>query len=271
MEGQNLPATHVQAIEAIAAKPLQVDERVSALISAADRAIIVSAEAKKANPPAGAEGHRPYLGTMEDAADLDKQLQVQVKKLEDQRLVLAGPLDKALKAWNGMYKSVRDRLDLPKSTTGARQILDRKMKDYRLAEMKREQERAAAEQKAREEAALKEAQEKEEAARKLAAEGKAEEARAVQAEAEQVLQDAADAPPPAPAMAAGPVRGDFGGTSSFREEWQLKAITDPDAVPREFCSPDEKKIKDELKRYSLTADVSIPGCTIVKDLAKRTG
>lgn len=49
---------------------------------------------------------------------------------------------------------------------------------------------------------------------------------------------------------------------STREVWKAEVV-DPDAVPREFCSPDPKKIKAYLE--GLRGEPSMPGVKFTKD------
>ncbi len=50
--------------------------------------------------------------------------------------------------------------------------------------------------------------------------------------------------------------------SSVTKVWTFE-ITNPAQVPREFCSPDEKKIREHVKTYGKTA--KIPGVTIKQE------
>lgn len=78
-------------------------------------------------------------------------------------------------------------------------------------------------------------------AEELEAQGKAD-------EAAEVLEEGADlASSVGTTQQVGPVRGHTAGTASFRTEWFFE-IEDADKVPREFCSPDEKKIREAIRR-----------------------
>lgn len=249
--------------ELVIAQPVTGLEMAMQLAGSAKRAVIVSQAEMEENERLLSEDNptaRKNLGTLEQAADLDRRLQVAVKKLEERRLVVAGPLDKATKAWNGIFAPIRLLLDSSSSKAegtppGARQIIGEKMIAFKKAEMEAERQRQEELRKQQESTAI-------DTAQKMEAEGLTE-------EAAQVLEDALEAPAPAPVVST-TVRGDFGGTTSFREEWQLKEITDPAAVPREYCTPDESKIKKFIKDQPLDKLLEIPGCRIEKDLAKTT-
>jgi hypothetical protein len=285
----------------IAKMPVEVslDPRVEQLIAAADRAVLVTPEEKAANPKKGQEGHRQFLGTLQEAIDLDSALSGQVALIEEKRKTLAGPLNAALTAWNDIWNLPRNRIDSSftkarGAAPGARQVLGKKMTDFKMAELTKARELAAAEEKRQQDAAAaeaarleSEAQEKQRLATELktqadalAEDGNTAEAEQLQEQAteieadaigtlgaaEQVLNDAADAPLALAPVGSGTVRGNMGGTASFKLEWQLKAVHDAALVPREYCTPDEKLIKEAIE----AGVKEIPGCTIEEGFAKKT-
>jgi hypothetical protein len=55
---------------------------------------------------------------------------------------------------------------------------------------------------------------------------------------------------------------------AFREHWSFR-ITDADQVPREYCSPDEKKIRAVVE--ALKANTNIPGVEVWRDDSVASG
>ena len=82
------------------------------------------------------------------------------------------------------------------------------------------------------------------------------------AEAEQVIEEAVEAPPALAPVPSGPVRGDLAGTASFIKEGRWK-VTDETKVPREWLCLDEKKIGAAVKPSADKGGLrNIPGLEI---------
>lgn len=157
---------------------------------------------------------------------MDNLLKDQLKHIDEHRKLVTGPIDQAKAAVMGLYNAEKKALTAARNRMQAMLIAFKKKRDAELAA-------AAAEQKAEYET-----QAVEDAAQ-LEAEGKPEEAEAVLQEGEDMAEAVA-----APTQ-AGVRRGAMGGTASYTDHWEHE-IENPDAVPREYCSPDPKKIKDAL-------------------------
>jgi hypothetical protein len=152
------------------------------------------------------------------------------------------PCDAAFKAHRSLT-ALRDSVLVPFKQ--AQETIDRKIRDYRV-QVRRKQEAEAA-------AALKAANEKAEAERLAKAE------KQMDAGDLKGCEQTLKAPlPPAnvriETQAAPTVKG-----LSFRTEWFFE-ITDPDAVPRNLCSPDEKRIRAMVK--GMQGATNIPGIRV---------
>ena len=181
------------------------------------------------------------LADMEQGADLDRMLAGAIKKLDEERTGFVKPLNEVVNKINAKFKAPI------KALKDARTTIQNKMTGFRAVEQRRLAEEQAAAQKKMEDAALAEAE-------KLDAQGKTE-------QAEAVIEDATEltAAPPGLAAMSGPVRGNYGGTASFIPVWTA-TIVDPDKVPREFCCPDERKIREAVKGPHGLREIA--GCTI---------
>lgn len=178
---------------------------------------------------------------MESGADLDRMLAVGIKKTDEYRKQYVDPLNAVVKKINGDF-------NIPiKALKDARTTIQNKMTGFREAERRRIAEEEEAARKQSDDNAIAEAE-------RLAEQGKDE-------EAEAVIEDAVELPVESPGAITQvrPVRGDYGGTSSFIPYWEV-TITDPEKVPREFCSPDEKKIKEAVDKPGGLREIA--GCTI---------
>jgi tetratricopeptide (TPR) repeat protein len=197
------------------------------------------AAALKAPEPAIAKAHRmlqsatrAYCTDEQSAADcvtLDKAIQQQIKAIEDERKSIVDAALAAQRAANGIYHPVKGFLEEARKHIQAMLIAYRDRKD--------EEAKAAAdaERKAAEERALADAA-------KLEAEGKPEEAARVLDEGADLAQSAG-----IPAQ-TGPVRGSLAGTASIGKRWNFK-IVNPDAVPRAYCTPDERLIRKAMPKH----------------------
>ena len=140
------------------------------------------------------------------------------------------PFSKIVKEVNGFFKPYTDRIDAIKAA------LEDKMRIWQRAELAR-----------REEA---ERKRKEEEARIAAEKAKAAEALAETTGKEVFLdmaigiQEEAAKRAEKPIVAKNTAHGGMGTTSTIRK-WKFE-ITDPAAVPREWCCPDEQKIREAV-------------------------
>lgn len=193
-----------------------------------------------------------------------KEAKTLVKTLANKRLELTRPLDAAKKSL----------MDFEKSETKSLNALIEKL-DGMAAAYAREQARKAEEERMRIEAA-----ERARAEAELAARQKAEEeaAKAAAANSAFGLGGAPVAPPP-PAPAPAPtltpvptVQKARSSSASFTEVWKYEII-DPNAVPRELCSPDDAKIRACLAARKAegykTDQVLITGLRIYADVQVR--
>lgn len=163
---------------------------------------------------------------LEVAGKFETDCKKLVKKLEQIRKNITGPLDEAKKAIMAKEKELSSPLvklqtSVNKLTTAYANMLAQKAEEERLA---------------------REAAEREAAERALAEE----DAARAQAEANAMF-GITDAPAPAPAPTPAPLpavttTGPHTSSNRFVEKWAF-TITDQNAVPRELCSPDEAKIR----------------------------
>ncbi len=193
-----------------------------------------------------------------------KEAKTLVKTLANKRLELTRPLDAAKKSL----------MDFEKSETKSLNALIEKL-DGMAAAYAREQARKAEEERLRIEAA-----ERARAEAELAARQKAEEeaARAAAANSAFGLEGTpvapvAPTPPPPPVLTPVPtVQKAHSSSASFTEVWKYEII-DPNAVPRELCSPDDAKIRACLAARKAegykTDQVLITGLRIYADMQVR--
>lgn len=144
---------------------------------------------------------------MEAATDLQKWIKTTMKKAEDDRTAITGPLNQSLKEINARYRLLTEPLKAAASALAGKMT--------RFLKVKEDEARAAAaaERKRLDEAALAQAEQ-------LAAGGDAQ-------AADNALADAIAAP--AVMRRAAPARGDFGGVSFMRDHWSY-AVTDIKAL-----------------------------------------
>lgn len=193
-----------------------------------------------------------------------KEAKTLVKTLANKRLELTRPLDAAKKSL----------MDLEKSETKSLNALIEKL-DGMAAAYAREQARKAEEERMRIEAA-----ERARAEAELAARQKAEEEAAKAAAANSAfglegtpVAPVAPTPPPPPVLTPVPtVQKAHSSSASFTEVWKYEII-DPNAVPRELCSPDDAKIRACLAARKAegykTDQVLITGLRIYADMQVR--
>lgn len=175
---------------------------------------------------------------LENATKIEKEAKKLVKTLEQKRKELTGPLDEAKKlimsAEKEEAKALNDlilKLDKLNSAYAVEQA--------RKAEEERR--RIEAEERARAEAEAARIEEEERKAREAAA------ANAAFGFGAAAPAPAPVAPPPPPPMptVVPTVQKASASSASFTEVWNFE-IVDQNAVPRELCSPDEKKIRAVL-------------------------
>lgn len=94
-------------------------------------------------------------------------------------------------------------------------------------------------------------------------------------EAEQAAMDAGSVPPPAPApppRETQRIYGDMGSVSHLATTWKA-VITDPAAVPRQYCVPSQALIDAAMKASRVgkgPPTISIPGVEFAEDASLRT-
>jgi hypothetical protein len=173
-------------------------------------------------------------------ADDLKRVKAAQKKLEDTRTSITGPINESLRRVNAFFKKPADALV----------AFEQKIKAA-LGRYADEQERIRLEEQRRaDEAARKEREKLEAQARRAAESGKVEKAAALD-------QRAATVVAPVIQREAPRVSG-----VTMREVWKFE-ITDPSLVPREYCTPDEKKIRAVVQ--GLKGDAKIAGVRIYPD------
>ena len=209
---------------------------------------------------------------LKGAVAMAGQAKALTKKIEEQRKAIIEEPSGFVKAVNAFAKDFTSKLEMVESG------LKRKIADYqyRLELERREAERKAQEEARRlQEQLRREAEEKNRLAREEAQRKAEEEARARQATqaeieaakakaAEESKQHEIEAPTvlsPVMPKAETVARAETGATSHVRKQWKGEVIT-PDEVPREYCSPDSRKIRD-----AVNAGIrSIPGVRIFEDI-----
>lgn len=152
------------------------------------------------------------------------------------------PCEAAFKAHRSLT-ALRDSVLVPFKQ--AQDMIDRKIKDYR-SEVRRKQEAEAA-------AAFKAAQEKAEADRMAKAQAQMDSGDLTGCE------KTLDSPLPPPVVRIETQAPPAMKGLSFRTDWFFE-ITDPDAVPRQFCIPDERKIRAMVK--GMQKATIIPGVRV---------
>jgi len=165
--------------------------------------------------------------TMGNGADLVKRIGAQIKSIEATRTSATKPINDGLKALNDHFKSFSEPLHQAKA------LVESKMNDY----MREENRKAAEEQerlrKEQEEAALAEAARLEDAGDTAAA--------------EEVLEEAAEAPQ-AIVPVTKQVHGDYGSTGFMKQgQWNYEIENLAD-VPLEYMMLDEKKVNAAIRR-----------------------
>jgi hypothetical protein len=151
------------------------------------------------------------------AVDAAAQAKKLVNALEDQRKTVIGEPDKFVRTVNGFVRGFRQPLD---------EVVNTLRQKIGAFQYQKELERRKIEAAMREEAARLQEKLKAEAA-----------------------QAGVEPPPLMPVPAPRPdsiTRTEQGASASIRTAWTAE-ITDPDQVPREYCSPDQTKINQAVK------------------------
>jgi len=156
-----------------------------------------------------------------------------LKDVEGVREAISKPINGWLREFNARFKPITTTF------SEARKEAERKISAHR-AKLRAEEERKRQELEAARRL-------KEEAERNKNAE-LAEAAEALEAEAQEQVETVVVVPKTA---------GSSSGMSGSRMEWKQE-ITDPDAVPREYCVPSDALLRDAVKRGAR----DIPGCRV---------
>ena len=180
------------------------------------------------------------------AGDLLRRIQTLKKNAEAWFKGLKRPLDDAKKQVLDKEKQVLAPLDR------AREIVDRRVSDFQLAERRRLEEEA---RKAREEAERKAREEQARKAAELAARGRED-------LAEKVMERPISVAPIAPQ-----VPPQTAGIGQARTLWRF-AVDHPEKLPREFMVPDMARIQGVVNALHERAAETIPGISVWSEQGK---
>jgi hypothetical protein len=176
--------------------------------------------------------------------DLDKKLQSAATRVNENHTAMTAGIVESKRFIDERKKKCIEAITAGRNYLKGL-IIDRDKQLRREAE-----ERAAAERKEAEDKALADAE-------RLAAEGK-------RAEADQVLAEGAElAGSVGPVQRVGPVRGMTAGAASIGKKWGFEII-DATAVPREFCTVDEKLIRKAAPKHPAQPP-EIPGVKWIEE------
>ena len=178
-----------------------------------------------------------------------------VNGLETERKERDAPFKSALSRFKAAYDKLIDPLEIAKKKLG-RMLTAYQNEQDRLAKAE-----AARLKKAEEDAALIEAARIQAIADQARAAGNTGTADAMEAAAEQVVQQAADAPGFAPAPVAS-VKGVMGATGFMKSVWKFR-IVDAKLIPRSYLIPDEKLIGFMVRSKKGATD--IPGVEVYEE------
>lgn len=193
-------------------------------------AILAEAESYKVSTPA------QYT----DASDVLKRIKSHQKKLDETESGITKPINDGLKAIRDLFRGPKER------ASRAESLVKRAMVAYTEEQDRiRREEQRLADERARKERERLEAQ----AAKALQA-GKVEKAETLQERAATVVAPVIDRTPP---KVAG---------QSIREVWKFE-VTNEALVPREYCSPDDKKIRAVV--LALKGGTTIPGVRVYSE------
>lgn len=251
--GQALAAT-ANPIAAIVRQPIEAKPRADQLMTAA--------------------GSVPELITDHDTngmvGDLIKQIRSHVRRLEDERKALTGPIGEGVRRINARFKQVTEPLNEAMKALGGRSTAFLQEQD-RMARAKEERLRKEQDDAAQAQALAMErkatelkaqAEELDKAGNAALAEEKAAEAEHQTAQAEEVLEEGAEGIAP---VVVNPKasRGDCGSTTSLRDNWKWELI-DKGQVPTKFLIVDEKLL-NKLVRQANYPFREIPGIRIYNE------
>ena len=187
-------------------------------------------------------------------ATLAKMLNAEKKRLNTERDELVGNINKAATAARDLFKSQIEPIEAAKD-----QVLD-KMTVYQQEQDRIAREEAEAIRKEQEELALAEAQRLEAAGDTVGA--------------EEVLEEAADAPQQ-PVVEQGPVHDEYGNVGYMRQGAWKYEVENVSLIPQEFLMPDDRAIKAvivedvaAMKGGTIKKPRNIPGLKIYQEEAK---
>ena len=181
-----------------------------------------------------------------------------LKEMDEERMGRQSAIKDGIKMVNAAYKAISEPLE------AAKKKLQGLLGKYQAEQDRKAQEAAAAEAKRLEDEALAEAKRIEDAAeavaKELEEEGREDEAGKIIAQAAEeaghVLEEAAEAPEPAPPPAQA-MSGNYGGSAGKRIDWKWRLKKESD-VPRMWFMLDEKKISAVVR----SGTRKIPGLEI---------
>jgi hypothetical protein len=201
---------------------MQIDEESRALATRAEQ-FVTDAEGYRC------ENRSAFVQGAEHLRDI-KDMQ---KALEAKRVKITGPINAALAEFNSWFKGPKETLLRAETSYKTRMAAFEKIESDRIRKEEAEARRIAEEQR----------QELERRAVKAAEQGKTE-------KAEELIERAVAVVPEAPATAPLKAAG-----MSFSEQWEFE-ITNPEAVPREFCKVDEMKIGQYVRAMKANAKIT---------------
>jgi len=213
MAEQNIPAPAEQAAPPQPAVSMErpVEARVHNLVEMVNRAYCTDDD------------------SLSRCVDLDKALQQAEKSVNDEHKAMTEGITASKR-----YIDEKKRRQVTALAAARKHVQGNLIAPYRKRQKEEAEASAAAARKEAEDKALEEAG-------KLEAQGDVEGATRVVDEGAELAESTG------PAHRTGPVRGYTAGAASFREVWQHE-IEDPEQVPREYCSPDERKIREAVRR-----------------------
>lgn len=172
---------------------------------------------------------------------LDKLLQQSEKRIADDHKLKTEGITAAKRAIDTEKRKIVEGIQ------AARKYVQGLILAYRDQQRREAEEAAAKDREEVQDKAIAEAE-------NLEAQGRHEEAEQVLSEGQELADSAGAAVP------TGPVRGDLAGTASFTDVVQFE-IENADQVPREFCKPDEAKIREAIRRKENPV-TEIPGVRV---------
>lgn len=182
----------------------------------------------------------------ENAGEELKKVKAAAKRLDEIRKSMTKPIDMAKKAIMDFFREPEAKLQ--RAEAGIKRAMIAYADEQER--IRREEQRKA------EEAARKEREKLEAQAAKALASGKVEKAEQLEQRAATVVAPVINREPPKVAGV------------NTREVWKFE-ITDAAAVPREYCSPDEKKIRGVVQ--ALKGDAKIPGVRVWSEKSLAAG